>query len=78
VQKASSEKMSVEDALVSYTQEKGASAAVHVRCQSARLRRDIMLTLPYWIRYPLFCDPRELDQIKVMMTVMNGETVFEK
>lgn len=70
------EKMSVEDALVSYTQ--AGASQLFMSDTIGQIAQGYYADFAVLDKNPLFCDPRELDQIKVMMTVMNGETVFEK
>jgi len=70
------EKMSVEQALSSYTT-KGAEQ-LFMQNVIGQIAQGYYADFAVLDQDILACDPKQLDQTKVMMTVMNGETVFEK
>jgi len=70
------EKMTIEQALSSYTS-KGAEQ-LFMRDAIGQIAEGYYADFAVLDQNILTCDSKQLDQTKVMMTVMNGEMVFEK
>jgi predicted amidohydrolase YtcJ len=70
------ETMSAEEALSSYTV-KGAEQ-LFMQAVIGKIAEGYYADFAVLDKDICSCDPKEIDQTKVMMTVMNGETVFER